>query len=91
MKSRSLYTVKLGKNVCFKIASQDIPRISQEPVKSLGRWYGSYLKDTRRGSKALEQASVDLQAIDKCGLPGKYKVWCPVYAYPKALLPTPST
>ncbi|GFN93440.1 hypothetical protein PoB_001994600 [Plakobranchus ocellatus] len=31
-----------------------IPRISQEPVKSLGRWYDSSLKDTKRGSEALD-------------------------------------
>ncbi|GFO11722.1 reverse transcriptase [Plakobranchus ocellatus] len=27
------------------------------------------------GSEASQQASVSLQAIDKCGLPGKYKAW----------------
>ncbi|GFO37205.1 reverse transcriptase [Plakobranchus ocellatus] len=31
---------------------------------------------TKRGSEALEQTSVGLQAIDKCSLPEKYKVWC---------------
>ncbi|GFO13300.1 reverse transcriptase [Plakobranchus ocellatus] len=33
------------------------------------------LKDTKRGSEALGQASVRLQAINKCGLPGKNKGW----------------
>ncbi|GFO24453.1 reverse transcriptase [Plakobranchus ocellatus] len=37
-KSRSLSIRKdmLDENVCFKVASQDIPRINQEPVKRLG-------------------------------------------------------
>ncbi|GFN91262.1 reverse transcriptase [Plakobranchus ocellatus] len=29
-----------------------------------------------QGSEALEKASVGLQAIDKCDLPGKYKLLC---------------
>ncbi|GFN81629.1 reverse transcriptase [Plakobranchus ocellatus] len=77
-KSRSLSVrkVKLVEDVCCKVASQDIPRIGQKPAKSLGRWYDSSLKDTKRGSEAFEQASVGLQAIDNCGLPGKNKMWC---------------
>ncbi|GFN92193.1 craniofacial development protein 2-like [Plakobranchus ocellatus] len=65
-------------------------RISQGPAKTLGRWYNSSLKDIKCGSEALEQVSVGLQAIDKCGLPGKYSVVSPVYAYPKALVATSS-
>ncbi|GFN79759.1 reverse transcriptase [Plakobranchus ocellatus] len=67
---------KLGEDVCFKVASQNIPRISLDPVNTLGRLHDSSLKDTNRGSEALEQASVGLQAIDKCGLRGKFKVCC---------------
>ncbi|GFN87206.1 hypothetical protein PoB_001371200 [Plakobranchus ocellatus] len=44
-------------------------RISHQPVKSLGRRNGSSLKDAKRGSEALEHASVDLQVTDMCGLP----------------------
>ncbi|GFN97769.1 reverse transcriptase [Plakobranchus ocellatus] len=57
-------------------------------AKSIGRWYDSSLKDTKRGSEALEQASVDLQAVDKCGLPETYKVWClQLMLIPKLLWP----
>ncbi|GFO48358.1 reverse transcriptase [Plakobranchus ocellatus] len=37
--SLSIRKGKLAEGVCFKAASQDIPRISQEPDKNLGRWY----------------------------------------------------
>ncbi|GFN95159.1 reverse transcriptase [Plakobranchus ocellatus] len=54
-KSRSL-SVRKGKideDVCFKVTSRNIPMISQEPAKSLGRWYDSSLKDTKCESEAL--------------------------------------
>ncbi|GFO27451.1 reverse transcriptase [Plakobranchus ocellatus] len=80
----------LDGDVCFLVASQDILRISQETVKSLENWYNSPQKDTRRGSEVLEQASV-LQAIDKCGLPGKMQsLVSPVHAYLKAPVATSS-
>ncbi|GFN76251.1 reverse transcriptase [Plakobranchus ocellatus] len=59
--SRSL-SIRKGKlqDVCLKLASQNIPRISQEPIKSLGRWYDSSQKDIKRGSETSEQALVGL-------------------------------
>ena len=50
-KSRSL-SIRKGKvneNVIFQVASQNIPTVTEEPVKSLGRWYDASLKDTKRG------------------------------------------
>ena len=35
--------------VRFNIANQLIPTVSEEPVKSLRRWYDPSLKDTERG------------------------------------------
>ena len=52
-KSPSL-SVRKGKDdesVILNIANQDIPTVSQEPVKSIGRWYDSTLKDTQRGKE----------------------------------------
>ncbi|GFO40013.1 reverse transcriptase [Plakobranchus ocellatus] len=43
-RSLSLRKGELGKDVCFKIASQDIPRLSQEPFKSLRRWVDHFRK-----------------------------------------------
>ncbi|GFN80499.1 reverse transcriptase [Plakobranchus ocellatus] len=57
-KSRSL-SIRKGKvdeATTFTVAEQQIPTISQEPVKSLGRWYDSSMKDTRRGAETLELA-----------------------------------
>ena len=49
-KSRSL-SVRKGKidaTTTFTVANQQIPTVSLEPVKSLGRWYDSSMKDTKR-------------------------------------------
>ncbi|GFN83951.1 reverse transcriptase [Plakobranchus ocellatus] len=66
-RSLSIRKGKLNKDVFFKVASQDTPTTTQEPAKSLIRWYNSFLKDTKRGSEGLEQASVGLHAIEKGG------------------------
>ncbi|GFO46708.1 reverse transcriptase [Plakobranchus ocellatus] len=89
-KSRSL-SIRKGKvdeTMTFTVAEQQIPTDSQEPIKSLGRWYGSSMKDTRRGAKTLELASESLLAINKCGLQGKFKIWCLQFIIiPKLLWP----
>ncbi|GFR84509.1 reverse transcriptase [Elysia marginata] len=58
-KSRSL-SIRKGKieeAVAFTVAEQQIPTVSPEPVKSLGRWYDSSMKDTRKGVKTVQFAS----------------------------------
>ncbi|GFN92196.1 reverse transcriptase [Plakobranchus ocellatus] len=74
-KSRSL-SIRRGKvdeATTFIVTEQQISTVSQEPVKSLGRWYESSMKDTRRGAETLELASESLLAINKCGLQEEYK------------------
>ncbi|KAK3744418.1 hypothetical protein RRG08_000851 [Elysia crispata] len=69
-KSRSL-SVRKGKidaTTIFTVASQQIPTVSQEPVKSLGRWHDSSMKDTKRGLETVELATEGLLAINRCGL-----------------------
>ncbi|GFO24573.1 reverse transcriptase [Plakobranchus ocellatus] len=89
-KSRSL-SIRKGKvdeATTFTVAEQQIPTVSQEPVGSLGRWYDSSRKDTRRGAETLELASESLLAINKCGLQGKFKIWCLQFMLiPKLLWP----
>ncbi|GFN78420.1 reverse transcriptase [Plakobranchus ocellatus] len=89
-KSRSL-SIRRGKvneATTFTVAEQQIPTISQEPVKSLGRWYDSSMKDTRQGAETLDLASESLLAINKCGLQGKFKIWCLQFMLiPKLLWP----
>ena len=77
-KSRSL-SVRKGKidaAATFTEANKQITTVSEEPFKSLGRWYYSSMKDTKRGQKTAELASEGLLAINRCGLQGKFKVWC---------------
>ena len=76
-KKTSGLSVKKGKidaTTTFTVANQQIPTISQEPVKSLERWYDSSMKDTKRGLETKELATESLLAINRCGLPGKLKV-----------------
>ncbi|GFO49777.1 reverse transcriptase [Plakobranchus ocellatus] len=74
--SLSIRKGKVDETMTFTVAGQPIPTVSQEPVKSLGRWYDSSMKDTRGGAETLELASESLVAINKCGLQGKFKIWC---------------
>ncbi|GFO03430.1 reverse transcriptase [Plakobranchus ocellatus] len=67
-RSLSIRKGKLDEATSFTIEEQQIPTVSQEPVMSLGRWYDSSMKDTRRGAETLELASESLLAIYKCGL-----------------------
>ncbi|GFS06192.1 reverse transcriptase [Elysia marginata] len=90
-KSRSLSTRKgkiEKKAVTFTVAEQQIPTVSQESVKSLGRWYDSSMRDTRRGVETVQFASEGLLAINKCGIQGKFQVWCLQFMLiPKLLWP----
>ena len=89
-KSRSL-SLRKGKvtdAVIFNVANQAIPTVTEEPVKSLGRWYDDTLKDTKRGNETKQMAEEGLETINQCGLPGKYKVWCLQFMLiPKLLWP----
>lgn len=74
-KSRSL-VLKKGKvadRFRFALGGTPIPTVTEKPVKSLGKVFNSSLRD----SDALLQAKADLTswltAIDKSGLPGKFK------------------
>ncbi|XP_050957201.1 uncharacterized protein LOC127158092 [Labeo rohita] len=76
-KSRSL-VLKKGKVVDrfrFAIGGTPIPSVTEKSVKSLGKVFNSSLRDT----DALQQTRADLTtwlaAIDKSGLPGKFKTW----------------
>ncbi len=77
MKSRSL-VLKKGKvadHFRFTLGGTRIPTVTEKPVKSLGKIFDSSLKD----AAALQQTKSDLSswltAIDKSGLPGKFKAW----------------
>ena len=58
-KSRSL-TLSRGKvdpKAIFTIANNNIPTVCDGPVKSLGRWYDSSLKDTSQAQRGDSMSS----------------------------------
>ncbi len=76
--SRSLSLRKGERNdrVTFTISGEDIPRIVDQPIRSLGRLYISGLSDKDMGKIILRQLSEGLSKIDTSQLPGNFKVWC---------------
>ena len=83
-KCRSL-TIRKGATTKdrFTVGGEIIPLVSEQPVKSLGRWYACPLNDRCRSKELEDFVLSSLRAIDGSGLPGKYKVWC----YQFGLLP----
>ncbi|KAJ8398944.1 hypothetical protein AAFF_G00416110 [Aldrovandia affinis] len=89
-KSRSLSLRKGERNdrVTFTICGEDIPRIVDQPIRSLGRLYTSRLSDKDMGKTILQQLSEGLSKIDSSQLPGKHKVWCYHFTlYPRVMWP----
>ena len=60
----------------FTVGNKQISSVSEEPVKSLGRWYYSSMKDTKRGQETAELSTEGFIAINRNGLHDKFKVWC---------------
>lgn len=50
--------------------------VSEQPVKSLERWYNVSLKDSDQCYQLREETIQGLTTIDKTSLPGKLKLWC---------------
>ena len=84
-KSRSLVLLKgvLQVKQTLTIEGFRIPTLSEKPVKCLGKYYDSTLKDVDQIKAANKQLLSWLELIEKCLLPGRFKVWC----YQFVLLP----
>ncbi|XP_005112736.1 uncharacterized protein LOC101856396 [Aplysia californica] len=52
------------------------PSVSEEAVKSLGRWHDETLKDTRQSKEKALSTDSGLKKIDRSPLPGRHRVWC---------------
>ncbi len=50
--------------------------LSEQPIKSLGRWYDASLKDSDQSDQLREATTKGLVTIDKTSFPGKLKLWC---------------
>lgn len=76
-KSRSLVLKKekVSSKFSFTLGMTQIPSITEKPVKSLGKVFGSSLKDTA----AIHATNLELEgwlaAVDKSGQPSKFKAW----------------
>ena len=77
---------KIDAATTFTVANKQIPTVSEELLKSLGRWYDSSMEETKRGQEIAEFTSEGILAINRCGLQGKFKVWCPQFMPPLAAL-----
>ena len=76
-KSRSISIVKGHlKDVRFCIGDDPIPTVSEQPVKSLGRWYNESLRDKDQVQQVRQDIADGLESINKTLLPGKLKLWC---------------
>lgn len=72
----------------FKTGDDTIPTVTEKPVKSLGRWYRANLSDKASANEMHSQAEEWLQALERSGLPGKYKVWSYQHGiFPRLLWP----
>ncbi|XP_061902037.1 uncharacterized protein LOC133649222 [Entelurus aequoreus] len=76
-KSRSL-VLRKGKvtdRFRFSLADTQIPSVLEKPVKSLGKLFTGDLKDTAARQATSDNLNMWLSAVDKSGLPGKFKAW----------------
>lgn len=67
----------------FSLGNTTISYVSDKPVKSLGKLFTSNLKDTAARQETSDNLNLWLSAVDKSGLPGKFKAWI----YQHSILP----
>jgi hypothetical protein len=77
-KSRSVSIRKGARrdDISFTVDGEEIPRLAEQPVKSLGRLYTADLSDKNMAVSVTAQLTAGLKKIDQSPLPGKFKVWC---------------
>ena len=68
------------------VGGQRIPTVSEEPVKSFGRWFNESLKDIIQAKKTSRTLQEGLHKIDRYTLQGKLKVCCLQYIFIPTLL-----
>ncbi|KAK0135126.1 hypothetical protein N1851_029059 [Merluccius polli] len=76
-KSRSM-VLKRGKVVDkfrFLVDGTAIPTITEKPVTSLGKIFDCSLRDTASIQATIKKLETWLSAVDKSGLPGRFKAW----------------
>ncbi|XP_061896860.1 uncharacterized protein LOC133645950 [Entelurus aequoreus] len=76
-KSRSMVLKKgkLADKFRFFVDGTAIPSITEKPVKSLGKVFDCSLRDTAAIQTTIKELQTWLSAVDKSGLPGRFKAW----------------
>ena len=76
-KSRSLVLKrrKVTDKFHFSLDGTQISSISEKPIKSLGKTLDHTLKDAASIKATNRELEAWLSAVDKSGLPGKFKAW----------------
>ena len=75
-KCRALVIIK-GVVSCRKleINGKPIQSIQDAPVKFLGKWYNANLNEKDQIGEIMKGVKKDIQKVEKCRLPGRYKAW----------------
>ena len=73
--SLSVRKGKIDAATTFAENNTQIPTISEEKVKSIGRWYVSSNRDTKGSQETAQFGTEELPAINRY-LQGKFKLWC---------------
>lgn len=74
-KSRSISVVKgVLRDTRFYIGDDPVPTVSEQPVKSLGRWYNSSLEDKEQVQQLMQEIVNGLNNTGKTLLTGKLKL-----------------
>ena len=60
----------------FHYAGGNLPSITGNPIKSLGKWFDDSLGDTQQKFDTAAQLKMWLESIDKTSLQGLLKAWC---------------
>ena len=74
--SLSVRKGKVIQNINIMVGDQRISTVSEEPVKSLGRWFDESLKDINQAKESSRTLREGLHKIGRCPLQEKFKVWC---------------
>ena len=78
----SLRKGKVNQSINFNVSGQRISTESEEPVKSLGRWFDESLKDINQAKETSRTLQEGLHKIDRCLLQGKFRIGaCNIYLF----------
>ena len=69
--------IKKGKisNQTVHIEGTPITSITEKPIRYLGKTYNMSLNERAQIEETVKQAKHELNKIDKCKVPGRYKCW----------------